>query len=270
MTTPEAEGSVAVVEAEETAPAVETEDEIVNVTIGEPPPPSETEEPAPAWVKEVRKENREKARRIRELEDQLRAKEPAPVVPTLPPKPSLKDHDYNEEAFESAFAGWTEQKRKADEASAKAKAEADKVITSAKERQADYRKQLAALKADDADEAEEAVVQHLSIAQQDMLLEGSDAPHLMVLALGRNPEKLKELASIKSPAKFAAALGKLETQVQITKRKPSTAPESSPSTGSTRSSGVVDNTLARLEADAQKTGDRSKIVAYKRSQKAKG
>jgi hypothetical protein len=271
MTTPEAEGSVDVVEVEEAAPAAEEPDEIVSVTIGEAPPPESTEEPpAPAWVKEVRQKNREQARRIRELEDQAKAREPAPKVQALPPKPTLQDHDYDEAKFEASLAGWFEVKRKVDDDSAKAKAQADNLVKTAQERQATYKQNLSALKVDDADEAEDAVVQHLSIQQQDMLLEGTDAPHLVVLALGRNPAKLKELAEIKSPAKFAVALGKLESQVQVTtKRKPSTSPESSPSSGAARS-GLADKTLERLEADAEKSGDRSKVQAYKRSKKAKG
>ena len=269
MTTPEVEGSVDVVEVEEAAPAAEEPEEIVSVTIGEAPPQAETEEPAPAWVKEVRQKNREQARRIRELEDAAKAREPAPKVQTLPPKPTLQDHDYDEAKFETSLAGWFDAKRKVDDDSAKAKTQADNLVKIAQERQASYKQNLSALKVDDADEAEDAVVQHLSIQQQDMLLEGTDAPHLVVLALGRNPAKLKELAEIKSPAKFAVALGKLESQVQVTKRKPSTSPESSPSSGAARS-GLADKTLERLEADAEKSGDRSAVVAYKQKQKAKG
>ena len=48
------------------------DDEVV-VSIGEEAPPAEEEVRAPEWVRELRKTNREKERRIRELEARLTA-----------------------------------------------------------------------------------------------------------------------------------------------------------------------------------------------------
>ena len=47
------------------------EDDEVVVSIGEESPPHEEETRAPEWVRELRKQNREKERRIRELEARL-------------------------------------------------------------------------------------------------------------------------------------------------------------------------------------------------------
>ena len=270
MFEPEAEGSVDVVEVEEVAPAANEPDEIVSVTIGEAPPPAETEEPAPAWVKEVRKTNREQAKKIRELEGQLAKPSPAPAAPTLQAKPTLEGHDYDEGKFEASLSSWFEQKRKVDEAERSAKAKADDEVKTAQERQKTYKTQAAALKVADFDDAEDNVVAHLSILQQQVLLQGSDAPHLVVYALGKDQAKLKELAAITDTVKFAFALAKLESQVKVTKRSPTTAPESSSPNGTARLSGSASTQLAKLEAEADKTGDRSKVVAFKRSQKAKG
>ena len=86
----------------------ETESDEVVVSIGEDAPPAEEEEVrAPEWVRELRKTNREKERRIRELEARLSATttEIKPVV-TLGPKPKLDDYDYDTELFEQAIDQW--------------------------------------------------------------------------------------------------------------------------------------------------------------------
>jgi hypothetical protein len=54
--------------------------------------------------------------------------------------------------------------------------------------------------------------------QQAILKKGAANPALMVLRTGTHPKKLQELASIKDPVKFAVAVGKLETEVKVTKR----------------------------------------------------
>ena len=100
------------------------EDDSVVVTIGEEPPPPEDEHAnAPEWVRELRKKNREDTRRIRELEEQLRATKGEGQKPvTLGPKPTLEAHDYDADKYEAALANWYEQKRAVDEQNAKVKA----------------------------------------------------------------------------------------------------------------------------------------------------
>jgi hypothetical protein len=90
------------------------DDEVV-VSIGEEAPPTEEEVRAPEWVRELRKTNREKERRIRELEAKLTATttENKPVV-TMGPKPKLEDHDYDADRYEQALDAWHERKRQHD------------------------------------------------------------------------------------------------------------------------------------------------------------
>jgi hypothetical protein len=99
--------------------------------------------------------------------------------------------------------------------------------------------------------------------QQGMIVQGADNAALVVYALGKNPKKAKELASITDPVKFAFAVAKLETQLKISNRKAQTSPERKIS-GTGRPSGAVDSTLDRLRADAEKTGDYSKVFQYKK------
>ena len=96
----------------------------------------------------------------------------------------------------------------------------------------------------------------------------SHDPVLVVYALGKNPKKAAELSEIKDPVKFAFAVAKLETQLKVSSRKAATKPEKTVN-GSARVSGSVDSTLERLRAEASRTGDFSKLTAYKRKLKAK-
>jgi hypothetical protein len=101
-----------------------------------------------------------------------------------------------------------------------------------------------------------------SITQQGVLLQGADNPALVVYALGKNPAKAKELASITDPVKFAFAVAKLEKDLKVTNRRQAPAPERIV-TGTGRSSGAVDSTLERLREDAARTGNMTKVIAYK-------
>lgn len=251
------------VETEED-PTEEDESEEIVVSIGGEEPPQE-EEKAPEWVRELRKKNREDQKRIRELEAKLAEKEPS--QPKLGPKPTLAGCDYDDERFETELTAWHEQKRQheAEEAKAiKAKEEAER---SWQDRLAGYEKAKKEIKVKDFEEAEEAVIQQFDVTQQGVVIHGAENPAIVIYALGKNPKKAKELAEIKDPVKFAFAVAKLETQLKVSSKKPP-APEKTVS-GTARISGSVDSTLERLRKEAEKTGDLSKVVAYKREQKRK-
>ena len=83
---------------DEQAEHEEDDDDHVVVTIGDEKPPVEDEEEktAPKWVKDLRRQTKEQARRIRELEQEAAAKvAPAEKAPDLGPKPTLDDCDYD-------------------------------------------------------------------------------------------------------------------------------------------------------------------------------
>jgi len=240
-----------------------TEDtEEVVVSIGEEAPPPEEHTPAPEWVKELRKTNRELQRQNRELQGRLQTA-PAEIKPVvIGYKPKLEDHDYDTDAYEGALANWFERKRQADDVNAQQEAE---VMNQQKAWQAKldgYGKAKAELRVKDFEDAEEVAQQVFSITQQGVLLQGADNPALVVYALGKNPAKAKELAEIKDPVKFAFAVAKLEKDLKVTNRRQAPAPERIIS-GTGRSSGAVDSTLERLRADAERTGNMTKVIAYK-------
>lgn len=253
----------------------EDDGEVV-ITIGdEAPPPAPDDEvdgkPAPAWVKELRKEARELKKRNRELEQAVAARQAAeaPKVDDVGPEPDLADDgiDFDKDVFKQKWAAWNERKRKADEMAAKQREEQEAAQTAWNAKLASYQTAKASLKVSDFDDAEHLVTSTMSVTQQAIILK-LPKPELMVYALGKNPAKAKELAAIKDPIDFAFAAAKLETQLKVQPRNTPPAPESKVR-GTAGAATAIDSTLARLEAEADRTGDRSKVVAYKREQRNK-
>ena len=265
---------VAQEETVETTDGESTDDEVV-VTIGDEKPDDaddETEtEQAPSWVKDLRKKNREDQRKIRELEEKL-AKVNAPPVEqktVIGKKPSMSDDDidYDADKFESALLDWNEKKRKAEQ---EEKAEQTKQQDQQKAWQArldGYESAKKELKVKDFGEAEEVVKSSFDMTQQGIIVQGADNAALVVLALGKNSKKAAELAAIKDPIKFAFAIAKLETQLKVTNKKAPPPPAQKVGSSGTPST-ALDNTLEKLRAEAEKTGDYSKVMAYKRTKKA--
>lgn len=243
----------------------EQSDEVV-VTIGEEAPPAEEHAPAPAWVKELRKANREKDRRIRELEAKLTV--PAEIKPALGKKPTLEDHDYDDAAYEAALSNWFEQKRKVDEHEAAQRAEVDRLAKQYQERLQQYQRKKSELRIPDFEEAEHAVMQNLDIGKQNILVMCAENAAAVVAALGTNQSKLQEFSGIKNDFEFAFALGKLEAQVKVSPKVKAPPPEKRLS-GSGRSSASLEDRLEAARKKAEQTGDMSEVVRIKREMRNK-
>lgn len=248
-----------------------SEDEEFVITVGdEEPEPSDDDDfsgkPAPTWVKDLRKKEREARKRIKELEAQVQQAKPADKPIEVGPKPKLADFDYDEDQFESAVEQWHERKRQVEQQQAAKQAEEEKAKQAWQNKMQSYeeRRQNVASKVRDFEEVEEAAKDKLTATQQGILIHAAENPELILYHLGKNPKKAQELSEITDPIQFAFAAAKLDSQMKIQTRKPSTQPERKPS-GSAGLSGVVDQKLAQLEAKAAKTGDRTELIKYKKS-----
>ena len=263
----EAEGETNAAQAEELTEEGDDEVEEIVISIGEETPPQEEEARAPEWVRELRKANREKERKIRELEAKLNASatETKPVV--LGAKPTLESCDYDSDEYEKKLADWYERKREADAAEAEAAAQRDAEAKAWQDKLDSYEKAKASLKVRDYEDAEAFALDTFNVTQQGIVIQGSDNPALIIYALGKNTKRAKELASITDPVKFAFAVAKLETQLKVSNRKAAASPERTIASGGTRLSGAVDSTLERLRAEAEKTGDYTKVLQYKRQKR---
>lgn len=247
------------------APAA-NEDGVIHVVIGgEENEDGDDGKPAPQWVKELRQQHREQAKRLRELEEEnKRLKSPATATTTVGAKPTLEGCGYDDAKFEEKLTAWYESKRKADEAEAAKKAKADAEVAAWQKRLDSYKSDTSKLNAPDFEVAEGVVLQLLDVTQQGIIIQGSDNPRLVVYALGKNPKKAEELAAIKDPLQFAFAVAKLETQMKIsTGKKAPPPPEKTLNGGAGSLSGGVDSQLESLRAEAEKTGDYTKVNKYK-------
>lgn len=240
----------------------ETQEEEITVMIGDEPVEDKTEA-APEWVRELRRKNREDQRRIRELEAKLAAQNPQP---TLGAKPTLEEHDYDTERYEAALADWIERKKRYDaELEVQKRAEEEQSLTWQEKLQS-YANARTSLKVKDFEDAETTVAELFNVTQQGVVIQGAENPALVIYALGKNAKKAKELAAITDPVKFAFAIAKLETQLKVN-RKSAPPPEKTIG-GTAPIRGAVDSNLDRLRTEAERTGDYSKVFAYKKQKRA--
>lgn len=258
-------------ETEDDDPADDDEgdDEVVVSIDGESPPQDDDDNKAPGWVRDLRKSHREAQRENRELKAKLEALSGAGDKPAeLGKKPTLEDCDYDSDVYDQRLGEWYERKREHDDAEAKLKDDQRKQEQEWQNNLDEFAKKKAALKVKDFDDAEEFVDEHFSQMQRGMIIQGAENPALVYYALGKNPKKAKELSEIKDPVKFAFTVAKLETQMKVTTRKAATKPERTVS-GNARPSGSVDSTLGRLRAEAERTGDYTKVRQYKQQKRTK-
>lgn len=261
------------VESKDEAEVVpEDDDGEVIVSIGDAPPAPDEEEhaQAPTWVNELRKSHREIQRENRELKEKLKAKE-APAseaVITLGKEPELEDCDYDPDRFKQEWKEWNNKRSAIEKKEAEARAKADEETKAWQAKLDAYAAAKAKLKVANYDEAEHVLKETLSPNQQGIIINGADNPALLVYALGKNPEKAKELAAITDPIKYAFALAKLEVQLKVTKRSAPAPDRPVSSKGAASLSGAVDSTLDRLRTEAERTGDYTKVHEYRRQKRS--
>ena len=247
----------------------ETEDEEITVSIGdeESPASEETQEqPAPEWVKDLRKAHRELKRENNELKAKLTVPAETQQPVAIGAKPKLEDFDYDAEQYEQSLASWYDRKRAADDEQLKARAAEDRQKAEWQTKIDGYNTAKAKLKVRDYEDAEMVAQEALSVTQQGIILHGSDNPALLTYALGKNPTKVKELAAINDPVKFAFAVAKLEKELKVSNRK-APPPEGKLSGSAAISGAVAGSTLDRLKTEAQRTGNYEKYFAAKRKSK---
>ena len=238
------------------------------VTIGEEEPDEEEVQKAPGWVKSVRKQNREQAKKIKELERQLKTTTENPPV-ELKEKPTLSGCDYDDAVYEKKLAEWYDHKAKYDaQQTEKERLESEQKATWNRKIER-FTESKVKLDAEDFEEVESVVTDSLSQTQLGIIMQGADDSALLVYALGKNPKKAEELAKIKDPVEFAFRVAKLEAQLKVSGRQQKPAPEKVIKSTSSGIGGSVDSTLERLRTEAAKTGDYTKVTAYKKKLREK-
>lgn len=252
-------------------PAEPEGEEELKITLGgetltEPEPETER---APEWVRDLRRSHRELQRKVREYEAKEQTAPVQTALPTLGAKPKLEDHDYDTDRYETALESWYKQKDAVESARRQQQQQAEEQQRTWQSKLDGYAKAKTELKVRDYEDAEATVQETLNVVQQGVVLQGAENPALVVYALGKNPKKAKELASISDPVKFAFAIAKLESQLKVTATRKPPPPERSAPAGNAPISGTTDNALDRLRAEAEKTGDFTKVIRYKQQLREK-
>jgi hypothetical protein len=246
--------------------AAEDDDE-VTVSIGEVSPPSEDEANAPVWVKDLRKSHKEQAKLIRELQARVQ-QSPQQIALELGQKPTLENCDYDADKFESELTAFHERRRAVEQQTADQQRQVAEAQQAWQNTLSGYAERKEKLKVKDYSEAEDFVKDTLSVIQQGIILQGANDAALVVYALGKNKTEASRLAKIADPVKFAFEVARLEGKLKVTSRKPP-PPEKIVRKGGSSFAGATDGTLERLRSEAEKTGNYSKVVQYKRQLKEK-
>lgn len=244
--------------------AEEEEPEALVVQFGEEEPEEVEEVPHQQALRNMRD-------RIKELEGKLKERAPAEVEakPALGPRPKRDDFDYDEAAYDAATDKWHEDKRTYDAEQAEVVEQQRKAAEEWNGRLAHYntRKTELAKRVPDMDEAEEFVLKTFDQTQQGILVQAAEDAAVLAYALAKNPKKAKELAGERNHILFTKKLALMEASLKTSTRK-APPPTDKPLKGTSSTRGAVDGELDRLRADAEKTGDFSKVMAYKRQRAA--
>jgi hypothetical protein len=238
------------------------DEDVVTFGDGESPAPGEADT---SLVRHLRTQLSEKEKELKQLRK-------APVVSApivVGPKPTLESCEWDEDAFEAKLDQWKEQKAKAEAQvrdAEQAQVQQQEAFNAELKAHAEKR---AALKFKDAQEAEDVVIATLNDVQQAVIVKAAENSAMVVYALGKHPAKLAEISKITDPLKLAAAIARLEGKLTVTKRNGPPEPERIARGSASVDVNASDKTLARLEADAERTGNRTKLREYRQKLKAK-
>lgn len=218
--------------------------------------------PAPKWAKDLRKENKELKKQLRERQKREASQPQAVESPGEMPDPYDPKYDYDKEKYQKDLRIWQQEtaafEKQEQEAKQRQKQEAE-AWQATLER---HEKQKKSLPVEDWDEVEESIGEKLSETQHALLVKAPNSALLKVL-LHRKPELLEQVSKITDPVDYVYAVADLQNKVRTAPRKkPSTSPERKVDT-SARISSTKDAQLEKLREQAAKTNDYSKVREYK-------
>lgn len=208
---------------------------------------------------------------IRKMRDDLRAaqrelaefrKQSAPKPIEVGPKPVLAEcgeAGYDEDVYEAELLKWNDRRLAAERQAGEVESQRETAKREWQGRIDTYEASKATVPGiDDAEQVVEAALGEDRM--RILMLVPEDAPKL-IAALAKSPDKLETLSKL-DLARAAMMIGELKGKVQMTTRKVP-APDA-PLRGNAAIAGSTDKQLQRLEAEAEKTGDRTELIRYRR------
>lgn len=217
-------------------------------------------------MRELRAKLREEQRRRHELEKQI-----APKDDDIGPKPTLESCGYDEGLFEQELDAWKDKNgakaRKAEDARKAQEAQQQEWAGHVQTFDAKVKE----LKIPDFEDAVAEVLGHFgegigADTLKHAIVKSQDPR--MVVALKNSPAALARLVALKNdPIGLAMAIGELKGKARVARRN--APPPENLARGSAPKAAAGDKELERLEKEADRTGDRSKVIAYRREQRRK-
>lgn len=179
-------------------------------------------QPAPQWVKELRKGFKETQKENRELRRQLEqvqskpAEVQQPQVEVVPPKPTLESCEYDEEAFEQAVTDWHEKKGRAEQAKQQQQRQQQEYQQRFQQRVDAHKQRAAKLPVKDYQEMEEIVRAEVPDLHKEILIHCADeGSELIAYGLGKSQQLRQRVAAETDPIRAAFLLGQISKQVSL-------------------------------------------------------
>lgn len=214
--------------------------------------------------RQMRTQNRQLVRRVRELEAQVKTPAQAAAEEDPGPEPTLDGCNFEPEEFKAKLTEWLTKKSAIDQRK-QVRAEAERKAQEDYQKKVDaFRAASKSLKVDDFEDAEASAQTVFTPVQLGIMVAHMERPAELIYALGKSEAKAKELAAIADPIRFALAARQLEEKhLKVTGKKTVPTPERVVR-GAAASTMQSNATLDALKAKAAKTGDYSAYFEAKR------
>lgn len=198
--------------------------------------------------------------RVRDLEAKV-----APQVDDVGEKPNLDDFWDRPDEYDAAYEKWLERKRASEQRQTKEAEAATRQQQRWERESAAVEAKLAEIRVPGKDEARAIVEEDFPGQLFAFLVKaGGDNAAALIVGLGKSPEKraqLKKLAAEGDLIEFVRDATLMGKEVRMGPRKPVTSPERTHG-GMSGGAARGDAKRARLERDAEKSGDFSALVKY--------
>ena len=176
---------------------------------------------------------------------------------------SLEDFDYDEEKHSAAWRDYSNRCVAAALQQSNADTSTNRAEQEWREDVQRFEARHNSLSVPDKDESLMSVKEAFSENQLKAIVVGAEDSAAFLYALGKSPAKLSALASQPNLIKMAFAAGRMERNVKVASSRKAPPPERIATGGKPNISGG-DKVLAKLEKEAERTGDRSAVIAHKR------
>lgn len=180
-------------------------------------------QPAPQWVKELRKgfketqkENRELRRQLEQIQSRPAEQQPQQQTDVIPPKPTLESCEYDEEAFEQAMTDWHEKKSRAEQQKQQQERQQQEYQQRFQQRVEAHKQRAAKFPMKDYQEMEAIVLSELPPVQQEIIIHCADeGSELIAYGLGKSQQLRQRVAAETDPIRAAFLLGQISKEVHL-------------------------------------------------------